>query len=164
MPVSCLTVISSAFQSLVAEDTEANILETFFLIIEFLFYWGCGFDQLFTYLSSSIFTIFKILQFSKPFFVQFVPKLHILVPLLLLQKVWGKWQLQFPCSSERWNNMKETSMRSDFLIFFYFVSVHCIRISSPATLLQLSKVSAFFECLTSCRRRFIALYILPPFK
>lgn len=68
------------------------------------------------------------------------------------------------CSSERWNNMKETSMRFDFFISFYFVSVHCIWISSPATLLQLSNVSALFQCLTSCKRCFIALYILPPFK
>lgn len=162
MPVSCLTVISSAFQSLVAEDTEANILETFFLIIEFLFSEDVA---LINYLLTCL---QAYLKFSKFYNFQNL-SLFSLCPnctswYQLLQKVWGKWQLQFPCSSERWNNMKETSMRSDFLIFFYFVSVHCIRISSPATLLRLSKVSVFFQCLTSCRRRFIALYILPPFK
>lgn len=67
-----------------------------------------------------------------------------------------------PYSSERWNNMKETITMSEFLISFCYVNAHCIRIPSPATPLQLSSVSALFQCLTGCKRHFIALYILPP--
>jgi len=77
------------------------------------------------------------IRFPKPFFVQFVPKL----------RVFGigscrKSQASHGCNSMQRQRMKqhEGNNGGDFfiysLIFFYYVNVYCIRISSPAAPLQ----------------------------